>query len=206
MDMTSRISELLREIHRLEGELEEAVETQELKFRYRLEGARVRFEESVLAAHRDLKVNALRWLGQSQPRNVLSVPFIYAMIVPFVIVDLSVSFFQFICFPLYRISKVERSRYIVVDRYQLSYLNSIEKLNCIYCGYVNGLISYIREIVARTEQHWCPIKHARKLLDPHRRYTRFADFGDSDELQAHIDEMRDSLAKERDAASRADKD
>ena len=206
MDMSSRISELLKEIHRLEEELEDAIETQELKFRYRLEGARVRFEESVLTAHRELKVNALKWLGQSQPRNVLSAPFIYAMIVPFVIVDLCVSFYQFVCFPLYRIAKVERSRYIVIDRHQLSYLNSIEKFNCIYCGYVNGLIAYIREIVARTEQHWCPIKHARKLLDPHRRYARFADFGDSEELQLHVDKMRDSLAKERSAESGRDSD
>ncbi len=206
MDMKSRISELLREIHRLEEELEDAVEGQEVKFRYKLEGARVRFEESVLTTHRDLKVNVIRWLGQSEPRNILSVPFIYAMIVPFALVDLAVSIYQFVCFPLYRISKVERSRYIVIDRHKLSYLNSIERFNCVYCGYVNGLIAYVREIVARTEQHWCPIKHARKLLDPHRRYTRFADFGDSNELQAHIETMRDSLAKERDAASRSEND
>ncbi len=82
---------------------------------------------------------------------------------------------------------------------QGSYLNSIEKFNRVYCGYVNGLIAYAREIVPRTEQYWCPIKHARKVLDPHRRYARFADFGDSQELHERIQRMRESLDAERTA-------
>ena len=41
---------------------------------------------------------------------------------------------------------------MVIDRYALSYLNVIEKLNCVYCEYVNGLIAYVQEIAARTEQ------------------------------------------------------
>lgn len=49
----------------------------------------------------------------------------------------------------------------------LSYLNAIEKLNCVYCGYGNGVIAYGREIIARTEQFWCPIKHASKAAGEH---------------------------------------
>ncbi len=79
----------------------------------------------------------------------------------------------------------------MIDRHHLSYLNSMEKLNCVYCGYVNGLIGYMREIAARTEQYWCPIKHAKKILDPHRRYARFADFGDPKEYHQHVNRMRD---------------
>jgi len=91
------------------------------------------------------------------------------------------------------LSLYERVTPYALDRHRLSHLNSIEKLNCVYCGYVNGLIAYAREIVARTEQYWCPIKHARKILDPHRRYARFADFGDSDELARHAERMRSAL-------------
>ena len=191
----SRISELLGEIRRLEEELEEAVKTQEVRFRYQLEGTRVKFQQSVSNAHQQLKVGLLHWLRQSQPRNVASAPIIYAMIVPFFILDLFVSFYQLVCFPLYGIPKVRRRRFIAVDRHNLSYLNSIEKLNCVYCGYVNGLVAYVREIVARTEQYWCPIKHARKILDPHRRYARFADFGDSEEYESHAEKLRAEVRK-----------
>ena len=191
--MNSRISELLEEIREREEELEEAIKTHEVAFLYRLEGTKVRFERTVMQAHRRLKVGIFHWLRASSPRNLVSVPVIYAMIVPFVLLDLAISGYQLLCFPLYRIAKVERRKYIAVDRHRLSYLNSIEKLNCDYCGYVNGLVAYAREIVARTEQYWCPVKHARKILDPHRRYARFADFGDSDAYQRHVKRMRDMV-------------
>ena len=189
----SRVTDLLNEIRRLEDELEDAIKTHEVRFRYQLEGTKVRFQSSVKAAHQQLKVGVLRWLSQSEPRNLASAPLIYAMIVPFALLDLSLSIYQFVCFPLYGVPKVKRSRFIAIDRHQLSYLNSIERLNCVYCGYVNGLIAYVREIAARTEQYWCPIKHARKILDPHRRYARFADFGDSEAYEKHQERMRESL-------------
>jgi len=190
---------LLAEIRRLEEELEEAVKTHEVRFRYQLEGTKVKFQESVRAAHEQLKVGIFRWLRQSQPRNIASAPIIYAMIIPFVVLDLAVSLYQAACFPLYGIPKVRRSRFIAIDRHRLSYLNSIEKFNCVYCGYVNGLVAYVREIVARTEQYWCPIKHARKILDPHRRYARFADFGDSEEFELHAKKMRAALEETADS-------
>lgn len=191
--MNSRISELLEEIREREEELEDAIRTHEVAFLYRFEGTKVKFEQTVLQAHRRLKVGLFRWLRASSPRNVISAPLIYAMIVPFVLLDLAISVYQLLCFPLYRIAKVKRRKYIAVDRHQLSYLNSIEKLNCVYCGYVNGLVAYSREIVARSEQYWCPIKHARKVLDPHRRYARFADFGDSQAYSLHVKRMRDAI-------------
>ncbi len=189
--MKSRISELLEEIRVREEELEEAIKTHEVEFFYRLEGTKIKFEQTVERAQRQLKVSIFSWLRASNPRNVVSAPVIYAMVFPFMLLDLSISIYQLICFPLYRIAKVKRRKFIVMDRYHLSYLNSIEKLNCVYCGYVNGLIAYSREIVARTEQYWCPIKHAQKVLDPHRRYARFADFGDSNEYHQHVKRMRD---------------
>lgn len=197
--MESRISELLAEIRRLEEELEEAVKTHEVRFRYQLEGTKVKFQDSVRAAHEQLKVGIFQWLSQSKPRNIASAPIIYSMIIPFVVLDLLVSLYQVSCFPLYGIPKVRRRRFIAIDRHRLSYLNSIEKLNCVYCGYVNGLVAYVREIVARTEQYWCPIKHARKILDPHRRYARFADFGDSEDFELHAEKMRAALEETADS-------
>lgn len=192
--MSTRVSEILGEIRRLEDELEEAVKTHQEDFLYRVEGARVRFEEAARQAHQRLRVGIFRWLGESELRNIASAPVIYLMIVPLVVLDIFVCFYQFVCFPLYRIPKVKRSQFIVIDRQLLEYLNAFEKLNCVYCGYANGLIGYLREIVARTELYWCPIKHARKILDPHRRYARFADFGQGEDYPEYQRAMREALA------------
>jgi hypothetical protein len=59
---------------------------------------------------------------------------------------------QWVCFPIYGISRVQRHRYFAIDRHKLAYLNVIEKANCVYCSYANGLIGYVREVTARTEQ------------------------------------------------------
>lgn len=193
--MNPRIRELLEEIREREEELAEAMKTHEVEFLYRLEGTKVKFEQTVKQAHRQLKVGILRWLRESNPLNVISAPIIYGMLFPFMLLDLAISTYQLLCFPLYRIAKVSRRKYIVVDRHHLSYLNSIEKLNCAYCGYINGLIAYSREIISRTEQYWCPIKHARKVLDPHRRYAHFADFGNSAGYQQHVAQMRELVTE-----------
>lgn len=177
--MNPRIAELLEEIREREEELEDLIRTQEKKILFRLEGNKVRFEAAVREAQKQMKVGIARWLRESKPRNLLSAPVIYSMIIPFVLLDACITLYQWVCFPLYRIAKVQRDKYIVIDRHHLSYLNAIEQFNCVYCGYVNGLVAYVREIVSRTEQYWCPIKHASKVLDPHRRYQRFAAFGDA---------------------------
>ena len=187
------MSELLEEIRTREEELAEAIKTQEVACLYRLDGRKVKFEKSVKAIHRRLKVGLIPWLRESQLRNVATAPIIYLMLIPFLLLDLSISIYQLLCFPLYRIAKVRRRKSIVVDRYHLSYMNSIEKLNCTYCGYVAGLLAYSREIVARTEQYWCPINHARQILEPHGRYAHFADFGDADGYHQHAKSMRAQL-------------
>ena len=87
-----------------------------------------------------------------------------------------------------------RRDYFVLDRYRLGYLNAIEKVNCTYCSYANGLIAYIREIAARTEQYWCPIKHGRRVRSPHSRYALFADFGDAAGYRARSGKLRTALA------------
>jgi hypothetical protein len=91
---------------------------------------------------------------------ILWLPLIYGCVVPFFFLDLAVAIHQLICFPIYGIPKVRRRDYLVFDRGRLTYLNAIEKIGCVYCSYASGLLAYITEIAARTEQHFCPIKHA----------------------------------------------
>jgi hypothetical protein len=118
------------------------------------------------------------------------------MIIPLVITDIFITFYQLTCFPIYGIKKVRRGDYIIFDRQQLNYLNFIEKFHCTYCAYGSGMIAYISEIVARTEQYFCPIKHARKVLGTHARYARFLDFGEAENYEARLEEFRRSLSNE----------
>ena len=88
---------------------------------------------------------------------------------------------------------MRRSSYVVIDRHHLRYLNSIEKLNCVYCGYASGVFAYAREIASRTEQFWCPIKHARRTADPHGHVEDFFDYGDADAYRAGLASIRVKL-------------
>ena len=108
--------------------------------------------------------------------------------------DLFVTVYQAVCFPIYGIPKVDRKACIVFDRGRLGYLNSLERLNCIYCSYAIGICAYVTEIAARTEQHWCPIKHAKRLLAPHSRYQHFLDYGDAERYRREIQEVRSDFS------------
>jgi hypothetical protein len=118
------------------------------------------FEEAVLRRHRSLKQWLPRYLLHSSFLAYVTAPMIYVGVIPFGLLDLFLAIYQGICFPVYGIPKVRRADYIVFDRGRLKYLNLLERLNCIYCSYANGLFPYATEVAARTEQHWCPIKHA----------------------------------------------
>ena len=194
--MTTKISELVNKIARLENQLREEFKKQEEKFEYKLEGTRIEFEARVLEAHQKFRVAVLPWLGNATIRNAISAPFIYSMIVPLAFMDLTVTLYQHICFRLYDISLVRRADYVVMDRHQLAYLNGIEKFNCVYCGYGNGVIAYTREVVARTEQYWCPIKHARRVVGTHQRYNQFVPFGDAEGYQTERLRLRDALRED----------
>jgi hypothetical protein len=111
--------------------------------------------------------------------HIITAPVIYCLIVPFAVLDLFVTMYQLICFPVYKIEKVNRRDYLIFDRSQLAYLNTIEKINCAFCSYCNGILGYVREIGSRTEQYWCPIKHARRVIAAHERYSLFAEYGDA---------------------------
>jgi hypothetical protein len=195
--MNEQLRKLLSEIARLEEELASVINEQQEQLHYRIEGSKIKFEKNLRKIHRELKTGVFAWLRQSEVRNVISAPFIYAMVIPFVVLDVFLLVYQSVCFPLYGIPKVKRSNYVVVDRHHLGYLNIIEKLNCIFCGYADGVLAWARQVLSRTEMYWCPVKHARKVLDPHRRYVEFADFGDGEDFEQHVAGMRKQVRKEQ---------
>jgi len=155
----------------------------EKEFFYQIKGQKVAFKVETKRIRKFLAIKFLNFILNASLLNVLTAVFICYCLIPAVFLDIVVSLYQAICFTVYGIPKVVRKHYIVIDRYSLSCLNSIEKLNCIFCGYFNGVIAYAQEIAARTEQYWCPVTHARKLVKTHSHYHRFIVYGEPEVIR-----------------------
>lgn len=188
--MSVSVENLVARIRSLQDQLEDEIDAKRDEFNYRIEKRRVVFEAEVARRHREIKTRLWSYVKGARLLVVLTAPFIYALIIPFLLLDLFVTAYQAVCFPVYRIEKVRRADYIVFDRRHLAYLNGLQKLNCTYCSYVNGLIAFVREIASRTEQHWCPIKHARRIEGAHERYLRFIEFGDAEGFPERLENFR----------------
>jgi len=194
--MNTRITQLIDQIKQLEEELGQELHQHEDTMLYHLKGKKVEFEQSIKDVHRKLKTGIFQWLFGVRPINLITAPIIYGMIIPFILLDIAISFYQFSCFPIYKIAKVHRRDYIVFDRHHLAYLNIFEKFHCLYCSYANGLTAYIREILARTELYFCPIKHANKVLSSHKYYYQFLNYGDAKSYPDRLEAFRKKLATE----------
>jgi hypothetical protein len=188
--MDNRLNEILNEIKALEKNVQEEIKRKEEEFRYKIWKRKVIFEEEILRIQKTFSHGIVKYILEARPMNIISAPVIYFMIVPALFLDFVVTLYQFICFPIYGIPKVKRRDHLILDRHYLKYLNAIERFNCDYCSYFNGLASYISEIGARTEQYWCPIKHASGKARPHSRYHQFADYGDAAAYREKLDILR----------------
>jgi hypothetical protein len=193
----TRMLEVLDRIRELEADLEREVTAAQARWHYKVESGRVRFESEVRRRHLEMKTSIHRYLRESYLPSALSAPIVYSVALPFLLVDLWVSLYQLICFPIYGIPRVRRADYIVIDRYKLAYLNTIEKANCDYCSYANGMLAYVREVAARTEQYWCPIRHAQRIRAPHSRYRHFVDYGDAEGYKRELPVLREALGEKK---------
>lgn len=184
--MKPHIDELFQKLAELQEEIEEE---------YRLKREDIARKRAALAGEfitqqRRYKIGLFRFLLRSRLLVALTAPIIYSGWIAFLLMDLFVTVYQAICFPIYRIPKVKRSDYVVFDREDLPYLNAIEKFNCFYCSYGNGVTAYTREVAARTEQYWCPIKHARRIRGAHERYHNFFEHGDAEAFRQGLNRLR----------------
>lgn len=194
--MNEKIRQILQQINSLEDEIEAELNEQKKRWLYQVHGKRIEFERSMGDMHRTIKMGVFRWFMTVRPQNYLTSPIIYSMIIPMILLDLSMLLYQLTCFPIYQIARVRRSDYISFDHRHLAYLNIIEKIDCLYCSYGNGLMAYATEIFARTEQYFCPIKHAQKIRGMHARYQSFLDYGDAEDLHKRLEDIRLSLIRE----------
>ncbi|MDA8101183.1 MAG: hypothetical protein M0042_16310 [Nitrospiraceae bacterium] len=193
--MHTRLNEIVAKMKELEKELVAEIQKSEEEYYYKVRGKIVTFEEWVKHEQQELVHKLIPWLRESTWPVILTTPVVWACLFPALFLDLMLTLFQHICFPIYGIPKVRRADYLVVmDRRALAYLNIIEKVNCIYCSYFNGMIAYVQEIAGRTEQYWCPIKHARKTAALHSRYIKFFEYGDGKGYREHLEEVRRDFA------------
>lgn len=196
--MKATIASLAEKIRSLEEELDSEIARRRSELRFTVHESKVRFESEIRRRHRALKTRLSRYVLGARPMMVITAPVIYSVFLPLLLLDLFATFFQAICFRVYGIPRVDRRKYLAFDRRHLAYLNALEKLNCEYCTYANGLLAYVREIAARTEQYWCPIKHAIRVRATHEHYRRFVDYGDA---EAYRDELEDLRRQLRDLAA-----
>lgn len=157
---------LHRRIKTLEDELQIALEEKERAFRYFWVKGKAKFQEETLSQHKKLKSWLPSYILHSRFLAVITAPLIYIGFFPFLFLDAFLAIYQGVCFPIYGIPRVIRADYLIFDRGRLKYLNLVERLNCAYCSYANGLCAYVTEVAARTEQHGYPIKHAPSSRAP----------------------------------------
>jgi len=197
MPINNNIEEILQNLTKLQNDLEVEIDRlldqKRKQFHYSLKRGRVRFEKGMRKLQQLQKIPSWQYLATARIGHLLSAPFIYSLIIPFLLLDIFVTVYQQICFRIYGIARVKRRDHIIIDRHQLAYLNVIQKINCVYCGYGNGLIAYVREVAARTEQYWCPIKHARRSADPHRLSQSFVEYGDAENFNQRLKTLQQQL-------------
>lgn len=182
--MNSKIDEILNAIRVLEENLKKELEQEEKKL-----------SADLLTAQKEFKEGLLRYFSRTPFLHVLTAPIIYAGVIPAFILEFFLFIFQMINFRIYKIAPVLRTDYFVYDRANLDFLNIIEKINCFYCSYFSGLLGYATEVVARTEQFWCPIKHASKLRNHHAHYAKFTPYGDGKGYREELAKLRHDLQK-----------
>jgi hypothetical protein len=186
----TKLDGLLKKMKLLEDELLVELQAKEKQFCYEVRQRKVHFTAEAGAKHRKLVTKLSHYLAHARWISYITTPAILSCIIPAALLDVWTTAYQFICFPAYRIPKVNRADYVIMDRNKLRYLNTIERINCVYCEYVNGVIAYAQEIAGRTEQHWCPIKHALRLKTMHSRYKHFVDYGDAEEYRKRAEQIR----------------
>lgn len=191
--MNSHLESLMSELADLEKRISDEFEKKEKELKFKIEKGKIKFERDQIERFRRIKKNIFKFIFEPSILTIMTSPFIYMVIFPCFLMDIFVTCYQYICFPVYNIPKVKRNEYIVLDRHKLKYLNYIERLNCSYCSYFNGTISYVQEVASRTEQYWCPIRHALKVKAKHARTHNFIVYGDANNYHKKVGELREEL-------------
>lgn len=129
--INSRISDITAKIRRLEDDLELEFALRRLELAYTVRDDKVRFEEYVLLHHKQLRSRFLSYVLGARPLSILTAPPIYAMIVPFRLLDAFISLYQRAYFPVYGVPAARRRDHMAFDPRHLVYLDQLEQFNCL---------------------------------------------------------------------------
>jgi hypothetical protein len=140
------------------------------------------------------QIGIIALIKRSRPVNLITGPIIYSMIVPLVLLDLCVSFYQWSCFPIYGIPKLCRHDFIIFDRQKLRYLDWVSKFHCTYCAYGVGVVAFVAQVIGATEAYFCPIEHHEtKLLALKKRMLYLTyEAPDDFDFNAYLESSRKS--------------
>lgn len=192
--MGHRLEPLLKEIRDLEKLVSDKIHNATAAMPVHFEHGHPVFDLDTRRQQKKFVKRIWRFLREAPLLTTLTTPVIYSLLIPISLLDLLVCIYQWLCFPVYGISAVRRADYVVLDRHRLTYLNVIERINCVYCGYANGVLAYAREVASRTEQYWCPIKHARRAKDCHATQCMFCEYGDAQGFRREYEALRLQLS------------
>lgn len=195
--MSPYVDRIVTRIREAEEDLTQDARQQQRRWRYRVRRGRVWFDDEARRVHKRFKQSVPAFLRNASVSNLLTTPVVYSLGLPLLLLDVWVTLYQWACFPVYGIARVPRRSYFFMDRHKLAYLNAIEKANCMYCSYATGVVAYVREVAARTEHYWCPIKHARSVRAPHSHYGLFFDYGDAEGYRLHLLALHRTLHRPR---------
>ena len=193
--MSDRIKEMMVEIEDLRQKLKEEIGKQEKTINYKIKNGRVRFDADVLLKQKENMKHLLAWFSEIPLIQLLTAPVIYGMVLPALLLDIMLFVYTRVVSRVFKITFVQRKDYIVFDRQYLGYLNIVEKFNCLYCSYFNGLMQYTAAIAGRTELYFCPIKHAKKIAYDHNYYDAFFEYGDGEDYPKRIKTLRKDVSE-----------
>ncbi|MFZ2978235.1 MAG: hypothetical protein WA057_01025 [Candidatus Magasanikiibacteriota bacterium] len=194
--MNQSIKQIVDKINSLNKQLSDKYNQLAEKYGFYFSGRKVVFLKEIKRINKSFKIPVWKYVVPQNIRHLLSMPFIYMMIIPAFILDFFLTLYHMVAFPLFHIPKVNRKDFIVYDRQFLDYLNWIQKIHCIYCTYVGGLFAYAVEIAGRTERYWCPIKAAHKPKFHHGWYSEFADYGNPEEWKEKFNDEKAFVSKD----------
>jgi len=186
----NKIKQMIDDIEAMKAKLVEEIQHQEDQFVYEIKNGSVKFENDILEKQRKNMKSLWQWFREIPLSHLLSSPLIYAMIIPAFFLDVMLFLYVKVVGKVFKFDFPKRNMYIVFDRQYLGYLNIMEKLNCMYCSYFNGLMAYASAIASRTEYYFCPIKHAKKIAYDHKYYNRYFSYGDEDRYQEKLKKLR----------------
>ncbi len=193
--MSDRIREMIEEIEAMKVKLGEEIAQEEKDISYEIQNGYVKFEKEVFDRQKENMKHLLAWFSEIPFLHLLSSPLVYAMIIPALFLDIMLFIYQKVVSRVFHLEFNKRNDYIVFDRQYLGYLNVIEKFNCLYCSYFNGLMQYASSIASRTELFFCPIRHAKKIAYRHEYYDAYLIYGDGEKYQEELKELRKKFQK-----------